>query len=66
MRDALELNIMEQVANVCHTTMVQNAWKAGQELSVHGWVYSLKDGLLRDLNVTVTSLSDISSIHRMI
>ena len=61
-----ELNIVEQVANVCHTTIVQNAWKAGQELSVHGWIYSLKDGLLRDLNVTTTSLADISSIHRMI
>ena len=61
-----ELNIIEQAANVCHTTIVQNAWEAEQELSVHGWIYSLKDGLLRDLQVTASSLSDISSIHRMI
>ena len=60
-----ELNIIEQVANVCHTTIVQNAWKAGQTLSVHGWIYSLKDGILRDLEVTTSSLEDISSIHRL-
>ena len=47
-----ELNVIEQVDNVCNTTMVRDAWAAGQELAVHGWIYSLKDGLLRDLNVT--------------
>ena len=60
-----ELNIVEQVANVCHTTIVQNAWKSGQTLSVHGWIYSLEDGILRDLEVTTSSLEDISSIHRL-
>jgi len=60
-----ELNIVEQVSNVCHTTIVQNAWESGQELSVHGWIYSLKDGLLRDLNVTASAISEISAIHRM-
>jgi len=49
-----ELNVIEQVANVCNTTMVSNAWKSGQELHVHGWIYHLADGLLRDLDVTVT------------
>lgn len=51
-RDRLcELNVVEQVANVCNTTMVQHAWTQGQELSVHGWIYRLEDGLLRNLDV---------------
>jgi len=49
-----ELNVIEQVANVCNTSMVSNAWKSGQELHVHGWIYRLADGLLHDLDVTVT------------
>jgi carbonic anhydrase len=44
-----ELNVIEQVRNVCESTIVQNAWKSRQRLAVHGWVYSLKDGLLKDL-----------------
>src|SRR5450432_1058679 len=51
-----ELNVIEQVANVCQTTIARDAWERGQELSVHGWVYGLQDGLLRDLNVTVASV----------
>ena len=47
-----ELNIQEQVRNVCNTSVVKNTWKKGQELSVHGWVYSIEDGILNDLNVT--------------
>ncbi|MDF7806956.1 carbonate dehydratase [Pontiellaceae bacterium B12219] len=47
-----ELNVIEQVSNVCNTTMVRKAWRKGQELHVHGWIYHLKDGLLRDLDVT--------------
>jgi carbonic anhydrase len=54
-----ELNVKEQVANVCRTTVVQNAWERGQELSVHGWVYGLKDGLLRDLDVCITCPEDL-------
>jgi carbonic anhydrase len=49
-----ELNVIEQVANVCQTTIVRDAWERGQELAVHGWVYGLKDGLVRDLGTTVT------------
>ncbi len=57
-RDRLcELNVIEQVANVCDTTMVQQAWKGGQELSVHGWIYRLEDGLLHDLGVTANARS---------
>lgn len=49
-----ELNVQEQVKNVCQTTIVQAAWKRGQKLAVHGWIYGLKDGLVRDLKVTET------------
>ena len=49
-----ELNVIEQVVNVCHTTIARDAWERGQELTVHGWIYGLQDGLLRDLNITVT------------
>ncbi len=55
----VELNVIEQVTNVCHTTIVQDAWERGQDLTVHGWVYSLKDGLLRDQGVTVNSAEQL-------
>ncbi len=48
-----ELNVIEQVANVCQTTIARDAWERGQELTVHGWIYGLHDGLLRDLNISV-------------
>jgi len=48
-----ELNVIEQVSNVCQTTVVQEAWSRGQKLAVHGWVYGLTDGLLHDLGATV-------------
>jgi len=50
-----ELNVIEQVANVCCTTIARDAWRNGQTLSVHGWIYDISDGLLRDLNFTVSS-----------
>ena len=53
-----ELNVIEQVANVCQTTIALDAWERGQELTVHGWIYGLQDGLLRDLNVTVTGAEE--------
>lgn len=59
-----ELNVIEQVHNVCHTTIVQQAWHHGKNLSVHGWIYSLDDGLLRDLNIAVDGQSDIEPIYR--
>jgi carbonic anhydrase len=49
-----ELNVIEQVANVCQTTIVQSAWERGQSLAVHGWIYGLADGRLRDLGLTIT------------
>ena len=60
-----ELNVMTQVANVCHTTIVQNAWQRGQPLAVHGWVYSLKDGLLKDLDCTVDRADQIADAYRV-
>jgi carbonic anhydrase len=53
-----ELNVIEQVANVCQTTVVRDAWDRGQALAVHGWVYGLQDGLVRDLHTTVTSAAE--------
>ena len=50
-----ELNVIEQVVNVCQTTVVRDAWDRGQQLAVHGWVYGLDDGLVRDLGTTVAS-----------
>jgi len=52
-----ELNVVEQVANVCRTTIVEDAWSRNQELEVHGLVYGLRDGLLRDLGVSVSGRS---------
>jgi len=49
-----ELNVLEQAANVCETTIVQDAWARGQPLAVHGWVYGLQDGRLRDLGFAVS------------
>jgi carbonic anhydrase len=59
-----ELNVIEQVANVCQTTIVRDAWDRQQELAVHGWVYGLKDGLVRDLGTTVTNPGEASDAYR--
>src|SRR5262249_44827099 len=56
-----ELNVIEQVANVSQTTVVQDAWDRGQELAVHGWVYGLKDGLVRDLGTTIARRDDVAN-----
>ena len=60
-----ELNVAEQVSNVCHTTIVQNAWKRGQPLSVHGFIYSVQNGILKDLGVNISSLDELAPIYRM-
>jgi carbonic anhydrase len=60
-----ELNIAQQVVNVCNTTIVQNAWERGEVLNVHGWVYKLNDGLLRDLNLCISGLDEIPQIYRI-
>jgi len=56
-----ELNVLEQAANVCETTVVRDAWARGQVLSVHGWVYGLEDGLLRDLGFAVSAASGVQA-----
>lgn len=55
-----ELNVKEQVTNICNTTIVQNAWKQGRELTVHGWIYNIENGILKDLDTCVTT-SDMNS-----
>jgi carbonic anhydrase len=59
-----ELNVIEQVANVCQTTIVRDAWDRGQDLCVHGWVYGLKDGLIRDLHTSVSRPGDSAGAYR--
>lgn len=53
-----ELNVVEQVSNVCRTSIVQNAWQKEQELHVHGWCYRIGDGLIKDLDVSVSSMDE--------
>jgi carbonic anhydrase len=55
-----ELNVIEQVVNVSQTTVVRDAWARGQALAVHGWIYALRDGLLRDLDMCVTEEADLA------
>ena len=59
-----ELNIEAQVANVCHTTIIQDAWRRGQAVTVHGWIYALNDGLLRDLGLVIESPDQIPPEYR--
>ncbi|HDR46385.1 MAG TPA: carbonate dehydratase [Geoalkalibacter subterraneus] len=60
-----EINVAQQVANVCHTTIVQNAWQRGQKLHVHGWLYHLEDGLLNSLDLCIDGPGQIPIIYRM-
>jgi carbonic anhydrase len=59
-----ELNVIDQVRNVCHTTILRDAWDRGQAVMVHGWVYGLKDGLVRDLGVGASSLADAEQSYQ--
>jgi carbonic anhydrase len=60
-----ELNVETQVANVCHTTILQDAWRRGEDVTVHGWIYSLSDGLLKDLGVVISSPDQIPPEYRL-
>ncbi len=60
-----ELNVEAQVANVCHTTILQDAWSRGQKVQIHGWIYSLSDGYLRDLGMNVESADQIPPEYRL-
>ncbi|QDZ28793.1 carbonate dehydratase [Noviherbaspirillum sp. UKPF54] len=55
-----ELNVLEQVVNVCQTTIVQDAWERGQALTIHSWIYGLKDGMLTDLGLTVSNAEELA------
>lgn len=50
-----ELNVVEQVRNVCNTTIVRNAWKDGADLTIHGWVYNIENGIIKDLDACISS-----------
>jgi carbonic anhydrase len=54
-----ELNVVEQVGNVCHTTIVRDAWDRGQALTVHSWIYGLKDGLIRNLGMSISAMDQL-------
>lgn len=58
-----ELNVIEQVANVCQTSITRDAWDRNQPLTVHGWIYGLKDGLVRDLNVSVADFREAPAAY---
>ena len=60
-----ELNVIQQVANVSHTTIVQNAWHRGQPLAVHGCIYGIKDGRWNNLNVTVSGMEQLPPQYRL-
>ncbi len=60
-----ELNVIEQVANVCHTTILQHAWKAGKNVTVHGWIYGIRDGIIKDLGISVSGLNDVQSVYKL-
>lgn len=59
-----ELNALEQALNVCRTSVVQDAWRRGQPLTVHGWIYSLEDGLLQDLGFSVEGPDELESAFK--
>ena len=61
-----ELNVIEQVVNVCQTTSVQDAWARGQALTVHGWVYGVEDGLARDMGVSVANPEELTERYKSV
>ncbi|MFA7269777.1 MAG: carbonate dehydratase [Sterolibacterium sp.] len=63
-RALCELNVIEQVRNLARTTLVGDAWRRGQALSLHGWVYGLDNGLLRDLHISLSTQSHMETVYR--
>ena len=59
-----ELNVVEQVQNVCQTSIARDAWERGQELNVHGWIYGIADGIARDLGTTVSDFRETASVYQ--
>jgi len=60
----VELNVLHQVMNICHTTIVQNTWADGKKLSIHGWIYDVSTGLLKDLDCCISTLDQIEETYR--
>jgi carbonic anhydrase len=58
-----ELNVIEQVVNVSQSTVLQDAWGSGQDVTLHGWVYGLHDGLIQNLHMTVTRHDDLQTLY---
>ena len=62
-RRLCELNVVEQVINVVNTTIIKDGWERGQRIVVHGWIYDIADGMLKDLGVSLSSLTDLAALH---
>ena len=62
----VELNVLSQVLNVSHTTIVQNAWEEGKKLTIHGWVYDIATGLVNDLNCSTSSMNQIGKTYQTV
>ena len=60
-----ELNVIEQVVNVAQTTVVRDAWQRGQSVTLHGWIYGIDNGLLRDLRMTAQTPEDVAALYRV-
>lgn len=60
----VELNVLRQVHNICHTTVLQNAWDRKQPVCIHGWIYELSTGKLRDLNCCVSSMDQVEEVYK--
>jgi len=60
-----ELNVIEQVKNVGNTTIIQEAWQRNQKVTIHGWIYAISDGLLKDLNACISSSSDLAGLENL-
>ncbi len=60
-----ELNVLQQVDNIAHSNIVQNAWARGQELSIHGWIYDINDGILHKLRPPIDNVTQISEQYRL-
>jgi carbonic anhydrase len=60
-----EINVAEQVANLAHSKIVQTAWQKNQPLEIHGWIYGLHDGVIKDLKVSHKGLDDVDDIYQV-
>lgn len=61
----VELNVVQQVLNICHTTIIQEAWFRSQPLSVHGWVYDMESGKLKDLKLCISAIDQVEPVYRV-